>query len=343
MIREETIVKFKSRYHTSSIALASALTLTAIISMTAYNHSHAAYPDKPITVVVPFAPGGSTDQIGRFVAEHLQNQLKATVVVENKPGANGTVGNSYVARSQPDGYTLLIGGTDIAASPFLYKNLPFDPKDFIPLGLVAEFPFVMLTHKKHGITTVDQFVDYAKKHPDTVSFSSAGMGNSTHLAGETFKKAVGLPSMTHIPYNGSSPAITAVAGGQVDTVFDTAITAVPLALSGKTTALAVIAQQRLAQLPDVPTMTELNFKEYSELVPWSWKGVFAPAGTPPEVVDKLRTTIATMLTDPAFKTRIEKASSLVIPPKTAAELEQFLTNQREGWGRVIKAANVEPQ
>lgn len=333
----------KGRHHSKTIASASFLTLTIALALCPHTTLHAAYPDKPITIVVPFSPGGSTDQIGRFVAEHLQSSLKATVVVENKPGANGTVGNSYVARSQPDGYTLLIGGTDIAASPFLYKNLPFDPKDFIPLGLVAEFPFVMLTHKKHGITSVEQFIDYAKKNPDTISFSSAGMGNSTHLAGETFKKAAGLPSMTHIPYNGSPQALTAVAGGQVDTVFDTAITAVPLAISGKATPLAVIAQQRIAQLPDVPTMAELNYKDYSELAPWSWKGVFAPAGTPPAVVDELRATIAKMLSDPTFKTRIENTSSLPVPPMSPSELEQFLTDQRAGWERVITAANVQPQ
>ncbi|EWM43704.1 tripartite tricarboxylate transporter receptor family protein [Bordetella holmesii 41130] len=183
--------------HLVAAALATAATWAPLSA------SLAAYPEKPIVIVVPFSPGGSTDQIGRFVAEHLQKQLKTPVVVENKPGANGTVGNGYVARAKPDGYTLLIGGTDIAASPFLYKNLPYDPKDFIPLGLAAEFPFVMLTSKKKGITTVQQFVDYAKKNPDKVSFSSAGMGNSTHLAGETFKKSAGLDGMLHVPFNGS--------------------------------------------------------------------------------------------------------------------------------------------
>ncbi|WP_370519967.1 Bug family tripartite tricarboxylate transporter substrate binding protein [Bordetella sp. 15P40C-2] len=305
--------------------------------------SQAAYPDKPITVVVPFAPGGSTDQIGRIVAEHLQKRFKTPVVVENKPGANGTVGNAYVARTKADGYTLLIGGTDIAASPYLYKNLPFDPKDFIPIGLVAEFPFVMLTNKSKGFTTVQQFVDYAKKNPDKVSFSSAGLGNSTHLAGETFKKAAGLDGMVHAPYNGSAPALAAVLGNQVDTVFDTAITAVPLATGGQATALAVIAQQRLAQLPDVPTMTELNYNEYSKLVPWSWKGVFAPAGTPPEVVATLRSSLADLASDPAFKQRIENAASLPVPPKTPEQLEQFLADQRAGWKRVIEEAQVQPQ
>lgn len=305
--------------------------------------SYAAYPEKPISIVVPFSPGGSTDQIGRIVAEHLYKQLKAPVIVENKPGANGTVGNGFVARAQPDGYTLLIGGTDIAASPFLYKNLPFDPKDFIPIGIVAEFPFVMLTTKNKGITTVQQFVDYAKKHPDQVSFSSAGLGNSTHLAGETFKKSAGLDGMVHVPYNGSAPALAAVVGGQVDAVFDTAITAVPLATGGQANALAVIAQQRLSQLPDVPTMAELNYNEYSQLVPWSWKGLFTPAGTPPEVVATLRESLASLASNADFKQRIENAASLPVPPKSPQELEKFLADQRAGWQRVIEDAQVQPQ
>ncbi|AIT26320.1 Bug family tripartite tricarboxylate transporter substrate binding protein [Bordetella holmesii] len=323
--------------HLVAAALATAATWAPLSA------SLAAYPEKPIVIVVPFSPGGSTDQIGRFVAEHLQKQLKTPVVVENKPGANGTVGNGYVARAKPDGYTLLIGGTDIAASPFLYKNLPYDPKDFIPLGLAAEFPFVMLTSKKKGITTVQQFVDYAKKNPDKVSFSSAGMGNSTHLAGETFKKSAGLDGMLHVPFNGSPQALTAVISGQVDTVFDTAITAVPMVTGGQANALAVIAQQRLALLPDVPTMTELNYTEFSKLVPWSWKGVFAPAGMPPEVVKQLRASLAALVTDPTYKQRIENAASLTVPPKSPEELEKFLADQRVGWERVIKEAQVQPQ
>lgn len=316
---------------------------SATASLLPLSASQAAYPEKPITIVVPFSPGGSTDQIGRLVAEHLQKQLKAPVVVENKPGANGTVGNGFVARAKPDGYTLLIGGTDIAASPFLYKNLPYDPKDFIPIGLAAEFPFVMLTSKKKHITTVQQFVDYAKNHPDKVSFSSAGMGNSTHLAGETFKKSAGLDGMLHVPYNGSSQALAALLGGQVDTVFDTAITAVPLVTGGQADALAVIAQERLPMLPDVPTMTELNYTDFSKLVPWSWKGVFAPAGTPPEIVKQLRESLAALVTDPAFKQRIESAASLTVPPKPPDELEKFLADQRAGWQRVINEAQVQPQ
>ncbi len=332
--------KIRSIANRISHISASVMALTALGAPSA---SQAAYPEKPIVIVVPFSPGGSTDQIGRFVADHLQRQLKTSVVVENKPGANGTVGNGYVARAKADGYTLLIGGTDIAASPFLYKHLPFDPKDFVPIGIVAEFPFVMLAGKQHGFTTVQQFVDYARQNPEKVSFSSAGTGNSTHLAGETFKKAANLPTMLHIPYNGSPQALTAVISGQVDTVFDTAITAVPLVTGGKANALAVIAQQRLPLLPDVPTMAELNYTDYSRLAPWSWKGVFAPAGTPADIVEKLRTSLTALLNDKQFKERIESTSSLPVAPKSAAELEQFLADQRTGWQRVIDEAQIKPQ
>ena len=304
--------------------------------------AHAAYPDKPIVIVVPFAPGGSTDQIGRMIAQHFNKVDGKTVVVENKPGANGTVGNSYVARAKPDGYTLLIGGTDIAASQFLYKDLPYDAeKAFTPIGIVSEFPFLMLVDKNRGITTVKEFVDYAKKNPDKISFSSAGTGNSTHLAGETFKRAAKLDTMVHVPYNGSSPALTAVISGQVDTVFDTAITAAPLVTGGKANALGVVAQKRLPLLPDVPTMSELGYKEFDQLAPWSWKGLFAPSGTPQDVLDKLQRSLATLLEDPEFKKRIEATASLVVPPRTTAQAQQFLVDQRKGWSKLIREANIQ--
>ena len=304
----------------------------------------ASFPGGLITIVVPFGAGGSTDQIGRLIANHFQNDFKVPVVVENKPGANGTIGNAFVARSKPDGYTLLIGGTDIAASQFLYKNLPYDPeKAFTPIGIVSEFPFLMLIDKKKGIGSVAQYVDYARKNQDKISFSSAGIGNSTHLAGETFKKAAKLDTLVHVPFNSSAQALTAVVSGQVDFAFDPAISSIALVTAGKANALAVVANQRLAALPNVPTMSELGYKEFDQLSPWSWKGLFAPAGTPPEVQDKLQKSLARLLQDADFKKQIEQTASLVVPPRSTKESQDFLTRQRKGWGALIREVNVEAQ
>lgn len=297
----------------------------------------AAYPDSIITVVVPFGPGGSTDQIGRMIAQHLQKDLNVTVVVENKPGANATIGNAFVARSKPDGYTLLIGGTDIAASQFLYKDLPFNAeKDFTPIGIVAEFPFLMLIDKKRGIETVAQYVDYAKKNPNRISFASAGIGNSTHLAGETFKYASKLNTLVHVPYNSSPQSLTAVVSGQTDFTFDPAISSIAQVSGGKASALGVVALRRLPVLPDVPTMSELGYKEFDQLAPWSWKGLFAPSGTPKPVLDKLQGSLAKLLNDPEFQKQIEKTASLVVPPRSTEASQEFLRAQRKGWSEVIQ-------
>lgn len=323
----------------TKVLTATALGWASLISAAA----HAEYPDKPIVMVVPFAPGGSTDQIGRMVAQHLSTDLGVPVVVENKVGANGTVGNGYVARAKPDGYTLLIGGTDIAASQFLYKDLPYDAEQaFTPIGIIAEFPFMMLVDKDKPITTVAEFIEYAKSQPKGINFSSAGVGNSTHLAGETFKRAANLEGMVHVPYNGSSPALTAVISGQVETVFDTAITAAPLVTGGEARALGVVAQQRLPLFPDVPTMSELGYDAFDQLAPWSWKGLFAPSGTPQEILDKLQHSLAGLLQDPEFRQRIEANASLVVAPQSTAHAEQFLADQRKGWGKLISEADVTP-
>lgn len=294
------------------------------------------YPNRTITIVVPFGAGGSTDQIGRMIAEHFQKEFKVPVVVENRPGANAGIGNAYVARSKPDGYTLLIGGTDIVASQFLYKDLPFNPeKDFTPIGIVAEFPFLMLIDKKRGIETVAQFVEYAKKNPDKINFSSAGIGNSTHLAGELFKYTADLKSMLHVPYNSSQQSLLAVVSGQVDITFDPAISSIGMVLGGKTNALAVVAERRLPALPNVPTMSELGYKEFDQLTPWSWKGLFAASGTPKPILDKLQASLARLLLDPTFQAWMEKTASFVVAPRPTEATEEFLRTQRKGWQEII--------
>ena len=302
------------------------------------------YPDRPITIVVPFSAGGSTDQIGRMIAQHLNKTFHVPVVVDNKPGANGTIGNIFVSRAKPDGHTLLIGGTDIVASQFLYKNLPYNPEtSFTPIGIVSEFPFLMVVDKKSNIKTVKEFISFVKQNPMAANFASAGIGNSTHLAGETFKIASGLENLVHVPFNGSSQALMAVMSGQVSTVLDTAITAAPNVNAQKLTALAVVSKERLLLFPDVPTMSELGYTQFDKMAPWSWKGLFAPANTPPEVIKKLHDALNVLLQDPEFRKYIESNASLIVPPQSTADTVKFLGNQRKGWSKLISDAKVELQ
>lgn len=304
--------------------------------------AHSAFPEKTITIVVPFSPGGSTDQVGRQIAQHFTEDLGVTAVVENRPGAAGAIGNGYVARSKPDGYTLLIGGSEIVAGEFIY-DLPYSPgDDFVPIGLVLEFPFLLLTNKP-GIETFDQFLEYAKENPEKLNIASAGVGNSTHLAGETFMHAAGLTSMTHVPYNGSTEALTAVISEQVDVMFDTAITSAPLVTGGKATALGVLAERRITPLPEIPTMAELGFTEFGQLAPWSFKGLFAPTGTPDETLEILHTSLTKLLEDEEFQQSVEKNASLVFAPRPISESIQLLHDLRQSYGKLIAGLGIEKQ
>lgn len=317
---------------------------TAIFCMLGVTAVHADYPNRTIKVVVPFSPGGSTDQIGRYVAKHLSEDLGVNAIVENRPGGGGNVGNTHVARAKADGYTLLIGGTDVATGHLLYKELPFDPiNDLELVGLVTEFPFLLITPKEGGATTVEELVEYAKNNPDGVSYASAGVGNSLHLAGEIFNKATGLETLVHVPYSGSTEALNAVVSGQVEMMFDTAITAAPQVTGGNANAIGALSKQRLPQFPDVPTMTEAGYPEFEDLLStWSWKGVFTPTGTPEDVVQTLQVSLNKLKDSAEFKEQMERSLTLVADKQDSEDAQSFMESQREGWARVIEAANIEP-
>lgn len=321
---------------TRRLLIASAAALACLTAV-----AQPAWPTKPIRLVVPFPPGGPTDISARVVGQALGEALKTTVFVENKGGAHGFIGASDVAKSAPDGYTLMMAsiGT-MAINPRLYDKLPYDAnKDFMPLSLVVTVPIVVVVNPDVlPVRTVPELVSYLKANPDKVNFASAGNGGSSHLVPEYFKFRTGT-RMTHIPYKGSGPAVADLVAGQVQIMFDTLLTSTPFVKSGKLRMLAVTTAERLPEYPQVPTIAEaLGVKDFEAS---SWYAMYAPAGTPPDIAKRLSSTIDAVLKQPAVAKRLEELGALPVggvPEKLAA----FQRAEQDKWGRVIKAADVKP-
>ncbi|MCA3184373.1 MULTISPECIES: tripartite tricarboxylate transporter substrate binding protein [unclassified Cupriavidus] len=295
------------------------------------------YPTKPITYVVPFAAGGTTDLLGRLIGQRLSQVLGQSVVVENRAGAGGNIGSDYVAKAPADGYTLL-GGTisSHAINVSLYPKMPYDPvKNFQPIALIGTLPNVLVVNANSPWKSVQDVVAAAKAKPGTVNFGSSGNGTSQHLAAELFANMAGL-KMTHVPYKGSSQAVQALLGNQVDLVFENSVAAMPMIQSGKFRALATTGAKRAAELPDVPTMAESGLKGY-EIV--SWQAIFAPAGTPKPIVDKLSTEIGKIIQQPDVRARL---ASMGVEPSGAGptELGNFQKSEVAKWANLIKVANI---
>jgi tripartite-type tricarboxylate transporter receptor subunit TctC len=294
------------------------------------------WPSKPITYVVPFPAGGTTDILARLIGQKLGPALGTTVIIDNRPGAGGNIGSELVARAAPDGYTIM-GGTisshSINAS--LYK-LSYDPlKSFAPITLIGTNANVLVVNPASPFKSVKEMIAAAKAKPGSLSFASAGNGTSQHLSAELFKTMTGI-DMVHIPYKGSAPAIQDVIGGQVPLMFDTTVVAGPFIQSGKVRPLAVTSAKRVATLPDVPTMAEAGVPGY-EVV--SWQAMFAPAGTPPAIVQRLQTEVAAILKQPDVQERLAK---LGVDPSGMApqQLAEFQAAEIAKWAKVVKAANV---
>jgi tripartite-type tricarboxylate transporter receptor subunit TctC len=295
------------------------------------------WPSKPITYVVPFPAGGTTDTLARLISQKLGPALGTTIVVENRAGAGGNIGSDFVAKAAPDGYTIL-GGTISSHSinVSLYPKLPYDPiKSFAPITLIGTNANVLVVPASSPYQSVKDIVDSAKAKPGTISFASAGNGTSQHLSGELFKSIAGI-DLVHVPYRGSAPAIQDVMGGQVPFMFDTSVVAAPFIESGKVRALAVTSAKRSAQWPNVPTMAEAGVTNY-EVV--SWQAIFAPAGTPPAIVQRLHTEIAKIIKSAEMQERFAK---LGLDPSgmTPTELAKFQASEIAKWAAVIKAANI---
>lgn len=266
--------------------------------------TQAAFPDKAITLVVPYPPGGATDILARKLAGPLSQRLGQPVIVDNKAGAGTTIGAAIVAKSAPDGYTLLISSnTTFTVNAALKNNLPYDPqKDFESIGLIGSSPLVLLANPKVPANTVKELLELGKRDPKGLSFGSFGVGTSAHLAGEMFKVMTGA-NMVHVAYRGSAPAITDLIGGQIPITFDTSVAALPQMATGKVKAIAVTTRQRSPQMPQVPTVAESGFPDY-EMVPWV--GFVARRGMPTAVSAKLAQALKDSLSDPVVKADLQK-------------------------------------
>jgi len=301
-----------------------------------------AWPAKPVHMVVPFAPGGTTDLLARAIAPELSRVFGQPFVVDNKAGAGGNLGAEAVAKSAPDGYTLLMGtvGTH-GINRALYPKLPYDPiADFAPITLVASVPNVMVVNvdvaRTNAINTVQDFIKLAKSRPGKFNMASSGNGTSIHLAGELFKSQTGV-FMTHIPYRGSGPALLDLVGGQVDVMFDNLPSAMQMIKSGKLKALAVTSTTRSGALPEVPTIEEAAGLKGFEAT--SWFGLLAPAGTPADVVNRLQQEVARALNIPAIKDKM--LSQGAIPSgNTPAQFAALIDSEHKKWAQVVKVSGA---
>jgi tripartite-type tricarboxylate transporter receptor subunit TctC len=295
------------------------------------------YPAKPIKMIVPFPPGGTTDILARAISAELNKAWGQPVVVENRPGAGGNIGSDVVAKSPADGYTLLMGtvGTH-GINPGLYPKMPYDAvKDFAPVTLVASVPNFLVVHPSVPAKTVKEIIDLAKAQPGKLTFASSGNGTSIHLAGELFKTMTGV-NMVHVPYKGSAPAVTDLLGGQVQMMFDNMPSALPHVKAGKLRGIAVTSAKRSPAVPDMPTIAETGLAGYEAS---SWFGVLAPAATPKDIVAKLNDTIVKALATPDMK---EKLSSQGAEPigNTPAEFAAHIQAEIAKWAKVVKASGA---
>ncbi|RYF53463.1 MAG: tripartite tricarboxylate transporter substrate binding protein [Comamonadaceae bacterium] len=322
-----------------------ALALMAIVAFGAtplLAQAAGTYPDKPITLVIPFPPGGSTDLFARSMARALQQELKQTVVSENRAGAGGNIGVGYAARAQPDGYTLVLGtiGTQ-SINQFLYKDMPFDPeRDFVPIALVATTPNIIAVNAASPIKSLPDLIAAAKRSKEKpMSYASPGVGSSVHLTGAFFEQAAGI-SLLHVPFKGVSGSLPAVVGGQVDILMDNLPSTLAQVKDGsKVRAIAVTSAKRAPQLPDVPTAVESGVKDLDVT---AWFALYAPKGTPQPVVDTLIEASRRALVVPEL---VSAFDSLGAQPGTrfGPELAAFERAERQRWSGVVKARGIEAQ
>jgi tripartite-type tricarboxylate transporter receptor subunit TctC len=315
---------------------AAALTLFALTG-TSEGAPAQTYPDKPIRLVVPFPAGGTTDILARAVGQKLGEHLGQQVVVDNKPGAGGNIGSDIVAKSAPDGYTLVMGtvGTH-AINASLYKKMPYDHiKDFVPVSLVALVPNILVVHPSVPANSVKELIAYAKANPGKLNFASSGNGTSIHLSGELFKTTAGV-EMTHVPYKGSAPAVTDLLGGQVQLMFDNMPSALPHVKAGKLKALGVTTAKRFPAAPDIPAIAEAGVPGYEAS---SWFGVLAPAGTPKEIVNKLSSEIAKILQTPEIKERLLSQGAEPVG-NTPDQFAAFIKAETAKWAKVVKESGA---
>ncbi|GAB1579837.1 Bug family tripartite tricarboxylate transporter substrate binding protein [Bordetella petrii] len=298
-----------------------------------------AYPDRPITLLIPYPPGGSADMLGRPLSAALQERLGQPVVLEYKPGAGGSIATAQLARARPDGHTVLMVLAAHAINPSLYKSLPYDTrKDFAPVSLVATLPMLVAAPLSTPADNIPQLIDYARAHPGKLTFASAGPGNTSHLSAEMFKTATGI-QMLHVPYKGSGPAVVALLAGEVSLMFDSISTSLPQVKAGKLKALAVTGEARSPLLPDVPTVQESGVPGF---VVNGWYGILAPAGTPPEAVDKLSRAIADALREPGLRQQLTGYGYAPVG-STPQAFGQLIDSELQRWSKAVKDSGASVQ
>ena len=320
-----------------ALSLAGAVSLGALAPAAVLAQD--AYPSKPVRIVVPFTPGGSTDMLARKIGEKLSAQWKQPVIVDNRPGAGGTVGADHVSKSAPDGYTLLMGVTGsngIAGS--LYPNLPYDPvKGFTPVTAVVSAPLLLVKSDRVAAKTVAELVAAAKAKPGTLSYGSPGTGTSMHLTGEMFELTT-KTALLHIPYRGSAGALTDLMGGQIDLMFGDVLVVMPQLEAKKITPIAVTSKERHPLFPNVPTVAESGYPGFEAL---SWQGLFAPPGTPAAIVDKLNKDVNAALASPDIQEYFV-SRGFKLGGSGAAEYKAFIEAENKKWATIVKTAGVKP-
>jgi len=313
-----------------SVALAAMLAPLALLAQTAY-------PSKPVTLVIPFPPGGQTDAIGRLVGERLAKRLGQPVIVENKPGVNGSLASDFVARAKPDGYTLVIGGPGThAINQLVNPNVKYDArKDFTHIAMISRSQMLLLASPSLKANTVADLLALAKAKPESLNMALTGIGSSSHMTTELFKQSTGI-TFNNVPYKGDAPAMTDVIGGQADLLFVPATSAIPFVQSGKLRALAVTGEQRLAALPEVPTMPEAG---QPRVINYSWTSLAGPAGMSADIVQKLNQASQAILAEPDFVARLASMSNEPTPG-TPKQASSFISSEVARWIDVVKKGNI---
>jgi len=311
--------------------------LAAILLAAAGAAGAQSWPSKPLKIIVPYPPGGTSDILARAIGPGLTAALGQAVVIENKPGATGNVGADFVAKSPADGYTLLLADIgSLAISPSVLPTLPFEPvKDFAPVVMVAYSPHLLVVHPSVAAKDAKELVALAKAKPDSFNFAVSGIGGANHLAGIDFAQRAGI-KWAYIPYKGGSQALTDMVGGQANVMFNGMLATYPFVKEGKLKVLAISSAKRFAAAPEIPTVAESGMPGFET---GSWQGIVAPAGTPPEVVNRLHATVTAILATPEMKDRLDKAGAEV-RPMSPAQFGAFIRDERDRWAKVVKESGA---
>ncbi len=321
------------------IATAFAAVLLAQLPMISPVTAQETYPARAVTITVPYSPGGTTDYVARMLAKQMSEASKQSFVVENKPGASGTIATSSVMRAKPDGYSLLMNDTTYAMLPAVFKKLSWDPiKDIAPVANVASTPVILIVPANSPFNSVDDLVKAAKEKPESLTFGSGGKGSSTHLAVEVFQHEAGI-KLLHVPYKGAGEALLALVGGTVDVEISATPTAIPQISSGKVKALAISSPERLPQLPDVPTFAEAGLPDYKVQ---NWFGLVARAGTPPDVIETLNGLVKKAVADESLRASFEKMGAQTVG-SSSADFTKQISSEIDSWNGIAERAGLEKQ